>query len=215
MSTSFSGSESEKKKYELICKLEKLTGIYNGLKLFYDKLIEIGYCELLIENIGKKHDEDIEVILKLKKEYFFDFNNLPIPNESIIEKMLDNQKLYEILENKRIHDVNRYTGISDSIMPIEPSSYSVPGMLGSFEPSYETYCNYYKECIDYIANYEITSDEEYYFIKYEQKNIRPNEKIFLPSRLLFKNIPEFIEYEIKSKFNSNIQKGIIKCANNS
>ena len=52
-------------------------------------------------------------------------------------------------------------------------------------------------------------DEEYFYIKFELKNIRPNEKVFLPSRILFKRIPKFIEYEIKSKHNSDIQRGKI------
>ena len=52
-----------------------------------------------------------------------------------------------------------------------------------------------------------------YFLKYEQKNIKPNEVISLPSKILLRKIPEDIEYEIKTKYNPNIQKG--KILNNS
>lgn len=211
MSGSYTGSDSEKKKYNLICDLEKSTGIYNGLKLFYEQLTQIHYSELLIENVGKKYDEDIEVTLKIKKSDFFEFNSLPIPSEAIIRSVLDKEILNGILENEKIKDINNFTGTNNLDVPIEPSSYSVPGMLGRFGPEYEAYVDYYKESIDYIADYEIICDEEYFYIRFEQKNIKPNEKIFLPSKMLFKNIPELIEYEIKSKHNPNIQKGTISC----
>lgn len=210
----YTGSESEKRKYHLICDLEEATGVYNGLKSFYDQLIKIYYTELLIENIGKKYDEDIEVNLKIKKDCFFEFKCLPIPSESIIRSVLDKEILNEILENKKIKDVNNYTAVNSLVGPISPSSYRVPGSFEVFGPGYDSYVDYYQEIIDYIANYEVICDEEYYYIKFEQKNIKPNEKIFFPSRLLFKNIPELIEYEIKSKHNPNIQKGIIKYSNN-
>lgn len=128
--------------------------------------------------------------------------------------MLDKEILNAILENKKIKDINNFTGVNNLVVPIEPSSYSVPGRLEIFGPGYDSYVDYYQECIDYIADYEVICDEEYYYIRFEQKNIKPNEKIFLPSRMLFKNIPELIEYEIKSKHNPNIQKGIIKCSKN-
>lgn len=210
----YTGSESEKRKYKLICNLEEATGVYNGLKSFYDQLIKLYYTELLIENIGKKYDEDIEVTLKIKIDDFFEFKCLPIPSESIIRSILDKEILKEILENKKIKDVNNYTAVNSLVEPISPSSYKVSGSFEFFGPGYDSYIDYYQEIIDYIANYEVICDEEYYYIKFEQKKIKPNEKIFLPSRILFKNIPELIEYEIKSKYNSNIQKGIIKCSNN-
>lgn len=210
--TSYSGSESEKRKYNLICDLEEKTGIYNGVKSFYDQLIKIHYTELLIENIGNKYDEDIEVTLKIKKEDFFEFNCLPIPSEAIIRSVLDKKILNGILENKKVKDINNFTGTNNLDVPIKPSSYSIPGMLGRFGPGYEAYVDYYQEIIEYIADYKVICDEEYCYIKFEQKNIKPNEKISLPSRILFKNIPELIEYEIKSKHNPNIQKGVIKCA---
>ena len=64
-----------------------------------------------------------------------------------------------------------------------------------------------------MADYEIIETDYYYFLKYEQKNIKPNEVISLPSKILLRKIPEDIEYEIKTKYNPNIQKG--KILNNS
>lgn len=214
MSSGYSGTDSEKRKYELICTLEKIIGIYHGLKAFYEKLTTIYYSELIIENIGKKYDEEIEVDLKIRNEDFFDFESFPLPNEFIIEKFFDKGLINKFLENKKISGVNNYTAIKELLEPTEPSSYSIPGMIGCFNPEYDSYVDYYQDCIDYIANYDITVDEKYTYIRFEQKSIRANEKVFLPSRLLFKNIPEFIEYEIKSKHNPNIQKGKINCFTN-
>lgn len=81
--------------------------------------------------------------------------------------------------------------------------------MGYSNPSYESYIEYFKEYVKSVADYEIIETDEYYFLKYEQKNIKPNEVISLPSKILFKKMPEEIEYEIKTKYNPNIQKGKI------
>lgn len=203
------GTESEEQKYNLLCELSKLTAIYEGLKSFNDNIGNLYYSELAISNDGKKFDENIEVTLIVDKDVFLDYRNFPIPTEAIIEDLLDKDILDKYLINEKVNGINTYEGENMYSLPIRPTGVQLPSLLGYSNPSYESYMEYYYDYINAIATYEILSDNQYYYIKYEQKKIKPNEKIFLPSRLFFKEKPNCINYEIKSKYNANIQKGEI------
>lgn len=204
------GSDSEKEKYRLIEELEKYTGIYNGVYKFYNELNNNYYLELAIENLGKKFDEDIEINLKIKKEDFVEYTKFPVPSESIIKNILDEEIIDELIKIGSIHGISNYTSSNMNVAPLAPTSFKVPGMLGYVKPDYEQYFKYYIEYIQWLSDFDITCDEEYYYVKCEQKNIKPNEKILLPARLVFKEIPKSIEYEIKTKHNSKIMKGYIE-----
>ena len=204
------GSNSEKEKYELIEELEEYTGIYNGLYKFYNELNNYYCLELAIENLGKKFDEDVEINLKIKKEGFVEYKKFPVPSEKIIKRFLDEEIIDKLIEINSINGISNYTSTNRNVAPLAPTSFKVPGMLGYVEPDYEDYFNYYVDYIQWLSGFEITCDEEYYYVKCEQKNIKPNEKILLPARLIFKEIPKCIEYEIKTKHNSKIMKGQIE-----
>lgn len=208
------GSNSEKEKYELIEELEEYTGIYNGLYKFYNELNNYYYLELAIENLGKKFDEDIEINLKIKKEEFIEFKNFPVPSEKIIKRFLDEKIIDKLIKIDSINGISNYTSTNMNVSPLAPKTFKIPGMLSYVEPDYEGYVNYYIEYIQWLTDFEITCDEEYYYVKCEQKHVKPNEKILLPARLIFKEIPKSIKYEIKTKHNSKIMKGQIKADEN-
>ncbi len=207
-STNYYGTESEKKKYKLICNLSKMISIFEGYKKFYDNIDKISYTELAIQNKGRKFDEDIEVTLKLKKENLFNYDDFPIPSEDIIEDVIDGEFIGKYLEIEKNSEINEYTGKYIRNIPSIPRSIKL-STFGYSDPSYESYIEYFKEYVKSVADYDIIETENYYFLKYEQKNIKPNEVISLPSKILFRKIPEDIEYEIKTKYNPNIQKGKI------
>lgn len=204
------GSDSEKEKYDLVEELEEYTGMYNGLHKFYSELDNLYYLELAIENLGKKFDEDIEVNLKIKKEDFMEYANFPVPSESIIKKMLDDEKVDELIKIESINGVSNYISTNICVAPISPTSFKIPGTHGYIKPDYEQYFNYYIEYIQWLSGFEIMCDEEYYYVRCEQKNIKPNEKILLPAKLIFKEIPIYIEYEIKTKHNPKVMTGKIE-----
>lgn len=203
------GTESEEKKYNLLCELSKIIAIYESLKSFNDNIGNLYYSEFAISNDGKKFDENIEVTLIVDKDVFLDYKNFPIPEEPIISDLLNEDILNKYLINEKVNGINTYEGEKSFLLPIMPTRVQLPSLLAYSDPSYESYTKYYYDYINAIADYEIVSDDKHYYIKYEQKKIKPNEKIFLPSRLFFKKIPNRINYEIKSKYNANIQKGEI------
>lgn len=206
--TRFYGSDTEKKKYNLICELERTIERFDGLNKFYDITDNILCTDLVIENSGKKYDEDIEVILKVKKDKLLKFDDFPIPSRAIFEHIINEKVLNKYLEVERINGINTYNGKYNTSAPMLPPIIESLGMDYS-NIDYDTYVDYQKDFINSIADYEIISDDDYYYIKYEQKDIKPNEVISLPSRILFLDEPEFIEYEIKTKHNPNTQYGKI------
>ena len=189
-----------------------MISIFEGYKKFYDSIDRISYTELAIQNKGRKFDEDIEVTLKLKKDNLFNYNDFPIPSEDIIEDVIDGEFIGKYLEIEKNSEINEYTGKYIRNIPSIPRPIKLP-TWGYSDPSYESYIEYFKEYVKSVADYEIIETDYYYFLKYEQKNIKPNEVISLPSKILLRKIPEDIEYEIKTKYNPNIQKG--KILNNS
>lgn len=207
-STNYYGTESEKKKYKLICDLSEMISIFEGYKKFYDNVDKIFYTELAIQNNGRKFDEDIEVTLKFKKDDLFNYDNFPIPSEDIIEDIIDVEFIEKNLRITKLSRINEYTSKYIRNIPIIPKPIKLP-TIGYSSPSYKSYIEYFKEYVKYVADYEIIEEDDYCFFKYEQKNIKPNEVIALPSKILFRKIPDNIEYEIKTKYNPNIQKGKI------
>lgn len=208
-SGSFSGSDSEKEKYELLSELFDMLNFYNGANDYFTKLSNYYNLSIIIENDGKKHDEEIEIILKIEKECFLDFNDLPIPSKSIIGSI--NKEVDEMLDINQMNGVNEFVSTSFQVPPTKSVSLpSFPFASKSAEEEYESDVDDYKDSIISKADYEYNYDEKYVYIKAELKSIKPNEKIKFPSILIFKKIPDSIEYEIKSKLNPNIKEGIIK-----
>lgn len=206
--TKYYGTESEKKKYKMICELSETISIFEGYKKFYGKISEIYYTELAIQNNGKKFDEDIEVTLKIKRGILFDLDNFPIPCESIIESVIDNEIIEKYLNIEKNYGINEYTSKYIKNIPVIPRGVNIPA-IGYSKPSYDSYAEYFKEYLKSIIDYEFIVEAEYCFIRYEQKNIKPNEAISFPARILFNSELDEIEYEIKTKYNPNIQKGKI------
>ena len=206
--TQYYGTETEKKKYKLIDKLSETISIFEGFMDFYGKISKIFYTELAIKNTGKQFDEDIEVTLKIKAKSLYNLDDFPIPSESIIEIINDNDIIKKYLSIDKNYGINDYTSIGFRPIPVMPSGVNIP-TIGYSKPSYDSYVEYFKENLKSIVDYEFIIEGEYCFIRYEQKNIKPNEDISLPARILFSNELDEIEYEIRTKFNPNIQKGRI------
>lgn len=208
-STSYCGTKSEKEKYKSINELLDYILLFEGFNNFYNELNKIYYVELSIENIGKKYDEDIEVTLIIPKSSYFDVSKFPIPSERIIDKIISNNFLDILLAINRIKDVNTYRPVSPVIDPIKPTGSIINGLINT-KPSYRSLKEYYKEYLNCLMNYEVINEDNFYYIKFSQKDIKPNEIVLFPSKILLSDKIGYIDYEIKTKLNYNIQKGRIK-----
>jgi len=207
ISTPLSGSESEKQKYELLQKLGYMVQLYYGMDDYYNNLFKYYNLSIIIENKGKKYDEEVEIILKIKRNKFLMFEELPIPSRSVIGKI--NEKIEKILEIGDMHGVNEYKPKNISVPPskINVSSSLPLGLSISNKDNYYSDVEYYKDLIVFKTDYDFSCDDEYLYIKTEIKSIKPNEKIKFPTILFFKQKPTFIDYEIKTKYNPYVKNG--------
>jgi len=202
------GTENEEKKYELINILYKKITIYNGIKDLKRKFDKLYYCELLVKNMGDKFDDDINITLKIEKENFIDYNNFPVPNESIIKKITDYNFLDKWIKIKKHSNVNEHEYKKITLLPIYPKKYY--DGLHNIYPDPKEYIDYYYDYLKYLTCYDIVSDNNNYYIKFVINKINPNQMIFLPCRLFFNKNIKAIEYEINSKYNPEIKKGKIE-----
>jgi len=208
LSRGLHGDEEEEKKYHLIYRLEEYILEYYGVLDIYKKLGNIYYSELCIENLGDKYDNDVEILLKVKEKDFVNFNDFPTPKEGIIKYITSHDFLDEWILNSRNSEVNLYKAEKVGLPPSYPQAFH--DMLTTVEPEPKEYIDYYKEYIDYLIGYEITYETGYYYIRFSYSQIKPKEKIFLPTRLFFYGDIEYLEYRINSKFNSEIKTGRIE-----
>ena len=208
-SGTMNGSESEKEKYKLLSDLIEKLKIYFGFHDFYNTLSNYRYISLVIENSGKKYDEEIEITLKIKKSCFLNYSDFPVPSEPTIKMITD--RIEKIISIENIKGINSFNGTKVAIPPIKQNFMpELPFISQSKESEYENDIAYYKELISTHACYDYSEDGEYVYLIADLKSIRPNEKIKFPAKIIFKDIPDKIEYEIKSKLNPNIKKGTIK-----
>ena len=207
MGTNYYGTNEEKEKYSLLCNLSDTIKKFNDIQSYYEELNQLYYIELSIENFGKKYDEDIEVKIKIHKTDFIDYDKLPIPGENIIDNVIEN-KVEKYISIEKSNGINECCSKYPPYQPAPPIG-SFSSLYGYSKPSYESSVIYYNEIIKSISNYHVIEDNEYIYITFEQKEIKPNEVISFPSKIFVSSTIDKVEYEIKTKHNPNIKKGII------
>ena len=83
--SSFSGSDESKKKYELLIKLISEIEIYTELVEYFNEIFSHVYVEGVVSNIGKSFDEDIDIQLIFPKGCLYHIDEIPIPGQNIIQ----------------------------------------------------------------------------------------------------------------------------------
>lgn len=207
---SINGTDDEKNKNDLINRLYKQIIIYKGLLNLKNKFNKLYYSELLVQNIGNRFDDEVHITLKVKGDDFVNFLDFPVPSEGIIKYITDDDYLDRWIKIKKHDSVDNYDCGKKYVPPIYPQSFNsgLPGQV--FLPEPKEYVDYYHEYIDYLTYYDIIFRDGYYIIKFVVNNINPNQMIFLPTRLFFTKDVKTIEYEINSKYNPNIKKGVVE-----
>lgn len=153
---------------------------------------------LYLENNGKHYDESIDLTLKIKKDYFIDIK----------------ENLFRCANLDLEEYFNAFVGLH-SIPNI--SIYQSPKIFSPLIPPNELLSkeHYRIEYVNYVydsqyQDYEVFKDKEYVYYKIKFGVINPGQKIFLPSALIFRENIDEIEYNITSKYSTEIKYGIIK-----
>ena len=209
--TSFDGNDEEKNRYDAIQKLYWDIVEYQEYKQFFVRTDQQNFINLVVANNGDTFDEDIDVKLIIKKGNILHPNNIPIPGINIIEEIMQMNFLKYVYEIKASDTIDSYTGY-----PLQKPNfdYHIPDILGgvSARDGYEKHKKQFKNDLERIFCYRYYVKDECDILTFHIVYLKHNTAIAFPSALVFKNIPEKIEYEISSKFVPNVIKGNIQIA---
>ena len=207
--TSFDGSEEEKHRYDAIQELYWDIIEYQEYKQFFMRIDQQNLVELVVANDGDTFDEDIDIKLIIKKGNILHQNDIPIPGINVIEEILQMNFLEFVYEIKTSDTIDSYTGY-----PLQKPNldYQVPDLFGrtSVQDEYKKHKDQFENELERIFCYQHYVKEECDILTFHIGYLKHNTAIAFPSALVFRNVPDEIEYEISSKFVPNVIKGKIK-----
>lgn len=208
------GDEKEKDRYWNLKDLDNYIKEYCSIKKYYEDLPDFYGINLLIANNGNYYDEEIELKLIINKKDIF--SEKMLLRDDIFFEYLGNlfeTTKSELVECPKISNVDEYSypKISNFHPPLNIPSINP---LLKKEPTYKDELSNksmdFKYDLEDIFDYEMYEENEKVIIKIPFNKIMQNKSMFLPSKLLFKNKNAKIDFEIRSKNNSNVIIGTIK-----
>lgn len=206
--TSFEGSDEEKHRYEAIRKLYWDIVEYQEYRHFFASIDQQNFIDLVVANDGNTFDEDIDVKLIVKKGSILPPKNIPIPGINIIEEILQMNFLEYVYEIDGSDTIDSYTGY-----PLQKPDFdfTTPDIFGrvSAQDEYENHKVKFEEELKRIFCYQHYVKEECEILTFHIGYLKHNTAIAFPSALVFKDIPNEMEYEISSKFVPDVIKGKI------
>lgn len=189
------GTEEEKKKYKLIKEIYLEIDKYSQYVQFFSEISKKYNIELALSNSGTNYDEDVDVKIFVKKGLLCLGKHLPFPGDDILP-MITNA-LEGMFKSKKSVSINEYNDY-----PIIPRNLSVPafGLNGiSYEEEVKSNKIEFRNKIESLFCYEYFQDGEFDILCYNQKYIKQNTNIFLPSFVVLNDFVDEIYYEISSK----------------
>ena len=85
--TSYIGTDEERNRFSLLKELYWEIVSFNEYTEYFTFMDNIEYIELMVSNIGKSYDEDIDIKLIVPKGCLLKHDDLLYPGENIIEKV--------------------------------------------------------------------------------------------------------------------------------
>jgi len=173
-SYSLVGKDDEKHKYELIKQLSNEITKYEQFVEYFTFIDSKFYVDLALCNVGRKYDEDIDVLVYLDKGMLFRKENIPVPGDDIVDSINSNlDSLFVPSESVNLQGFDNYS----VVMPLED----------------------YKKKINYRFCFDFYEEAEYDVICFKQKYLKQNMNSCFPSVLIFNEKPDMLKYEIRSK----------------
>ena len=202
------GTEDEEKHYKDIKKLNELIKKITDWKDYFESLKEFQSVELIVANDGLKVDEDIEIKLIIPKDKLLMKNLIPIPGENIIKEYLRvelENRIFKPLINDEVEEYGYYPETMEKTMPVIDSFPFVTKYVNTYEEDKDDYM----ERIDDIFCYDYYKREKEDVLTFHIDYLKHHKAMAFPSVLIFKDLPEKIDYEITSKYCPNIIKGTL------
>lgn len=198
-----SGTEDEKKKYELIQKLYWEVEKINEFEKFFGTLDNKYFVDLVLTNKGTQFDEDVDVKLFFPKGSLCLTSQLPDPDDEVIEL---GDSFFDLLYASRSTPfINDYDD-----RPASSGYFGVPSILDSYEDKMKRKRSRYRSKLDSIFCYNVYELGETDLISYKTNYIKHGTSKFFPSKIIMNSIPSKITYEISSKYSPNVVKGELR-----
>lgn len=209
---SYQGSEEAKDKYFNIIDLEGEIDERNAYVAYFqsfDELIDLAFC---IKNDGTHFDEDLDITLHIAKGCIIPPDELPVPGMPICDE-INKEELYNIfLKMPDSPEFDAYSGeISYAPYNYEPLL-NDPFNRKTAKEEYEEEKGKYLDNVKAIFEYDLfpaSEDEGEDIWKFNVRYLKQHTKMYFPSILFFRKLPDQIEYEIKSKYSKDVVKGEI------
>lgn len=203
------GNEEEIKRYEAMRELYWKILEYREYKEFFKYIDQQNFVDFVVTNIGKTFDEDIDVKLIIKRGCVITQKEIPIPGINIMEDILKMNFLEYVYEIEASDTIDSYT---DNQFQTSYVNYKSPNIYinRTAQDEYEDQQEEYEDELERIFCYQHFIKNEQDIFVFHISYLKHNTSVAFPSVLVFKEVPEFIEYEITSKFVPEVIKGKIK-----
>ncbi|MDE6414175.1 MAG: hypothetical protein K2K48_02055 [Anaeroplasmataceae bacterium] len=195
--------EAEEKANKLI-KLKNKIYKYNASVSFFNQFDNLYFASFVIKNESNIYAEDITIKLIFDKKHYFDIGKLEISNQIIADDVKDFLSFFEKKDDVDVENMEKNKSITSK-------TFSKLNSLIEKEPYLENYQEWFdikrKELYSFIVN--IKGDNV--IIKFDiTTGLKQFTSRFLCAQLMFKNIPDKIEYVITSKSFGHEIKGKIE-----
>ncbi len=207
--TSYTGTDAEKERYNSLENLYWDIKEYDEYYSFFSIIDSISLTELAIANKGTSFDEDIDIKLIFPQNTIMSIEDLPIPEINIIEHLSELDFVEHIFKIKESAKIDSY-----AYYPIKQHIYSDmlptnPFNQPTASEEYEDNKLRYQYDMEQVFCYKEFKTKDSDILSFHVTYLKHNTTMAFPSVLLFKQIPEYMEYEITSKHIAEIIKGKI------
>lgn len=203
------GSDSEKRKLELLSDLVSRISEFNDIVGFFLKIDNLYNVSFFISNDGTTFDEDVDIRLYVDKGHIVKPVDMPQPGVLFIDEVVDNDAPKYLFAGYHDPEIDDYSNYPASISYIPPT---LPYPLESAEENLKKQQKKYLNQIEDIFCYDIRENENEDIFMFNIPYLKQNTKMFFPSFLFFQTIPERIRYEIRSKHSPNVYSKVFKIA---
>ena len=207
-SENLKGTEEEKIKYKLIKELWNEIYEYNEYFEFFSQIDNMPRLNCIIANNGTTYDEDIDIKILIHKGHILKKKDFPIPGPSCIDE-INNKNLCNYLYcGKKTDTIDQYSDYPKSIsFKTEQFINIAPFNKASEDEIYNMGKKEYLNSLSDIFCYEYFEKDEVDILKFKISYLKQNTNMYLPSILFFRSIPQYIEYEIRSKHMPGVISG--------
>lgn len=204
------GTDKEKERYKSMQKLYWNILKYKEYLTYFTLIDQYGYVELLVANVGSTFDEDVDVKVFIKKKCICKEEQIAVPGKCIIEDILKMKFCKYVFKIKCDDTIDQYRDY-----PIKTSSFVPVDIPRPFngKSEKEEYSENKEEYIDELERifcYEYYEKGDQDILVFHINYLKHNTAMAFPSLLVFKDIPDTIDYEISSKHIPDIIRGTIK-----